>query len=99
MAGNINNIVEELFARQKQNKDTDDKQSMADSVELTPKASKPVRVISRLSPMFSPMREFSIKMNSKFICLHIYFTSKNITNLYIIKEKHVSQFRSHYLLE
>lgn len=65
MAGNINNIVEELFARQKQNKDTDDKQSMADSVELTPKATKPVRVISRLSPMFSPMREFSIKMNEE----------------------------------
>jgi hypothetical protein len=69
MAGNINIMaqaihVPKLFTRQKEKK-ADDKQSVADSVEVTPKASKPVRVISRLSPMFSPMRELSIKMNEK----------------------------------
>lgn len=78
MAGNINNImavmdmadaihVPKMFTKQKEkvsNPDADDKKSV-DSVEVTPKASKPVRVISRLSPMFSPMKEFSIKMKER----------------------------------
>lgn len=78
MVGNINNImavmdmtdaihVPKMFTRQKEkvsNPDADDKKSV-DSVEVTPKACKPVRVISRLSPMFSPMKEFSIKMKER----------------------------------
>lgn len=55
--------VPRLFTRQKE-KVIDDKQSVSDSVEVTSKACKPVRVISRLSPMFSPKKE-SIKMKEQ----------------------------------
>ena len=73
VAGNINIMtvvdmaesiyVPKLFTRQK--KVTDDKQSVADAMDVTPKACKPVRLISRLSPMFSPTKEFSIKMKEQ----------------------------------
>ncbi len=76
MAGNINIMtvvdmaeaihVPNIFTRQKEKvSESDDKQSVVDPVEVTPKASKPVRIISRLSPMFSPMKEFSIKMKEQ----------------------------------
>ena len=77
MAGNINNImavvnmteaihVPKMFMRQREKvSDADDKKSVVDSVEVTPKACKPVRLVSRLSPMFSPMKEFSIKMKER----------------------------------
>eukprot|EP00985_Skeletonema_marinoi_P019945 scaffold11616_cov76-Skeletonema_marinoi.AAC.2 len=55
--------VPKLFTRQK--KVTDNKQSVDDAVDVTPKACKPVRLISRLSPMFSPTKEFSIKMKEQ----------------------------------
>ena len=69
MAGNINNILSvvsmaEKFTRQRDG-ESEQSSSVANPEEDTPKACKPVRVISRLSPMFSPVREFSIKMNER----------------------------------
>eukprot|EP00984_Skeletonema_dohrnii_P026598 scaffold15952_cov101-Skeletonema_dohrnii-CCMP3373.AAC.2 len=55
--------VPKLFTRQK--KAIDDKQPVTDAVDVTPKACKPVWLISRLSPMFSPTKEFSIKMKEQ----------------------------------
>ena len=68
MAGNINNILSvvsmaEKFTRQRDGES--DQSSVANPEEDTPKACKPVRVISRLSPMFSPMKEVRIKMNER----------------------------------
>eukprot|EP00986_Skeletonema_menzelii_P019023 scaffold27052_cov169-Skeletonema_menzelii.AAC.11 len=58
--------VPKMFMRQREKvSDADDKKSVVDSVEVTPKACKPVRLVSRLSPMFSPMKEFSIKMKER----------------------------------